>query len=499
MSAPPVAEVAAPAPSLNTVVRALSWVGAGHIVGQTFWFGSLIVLAALLPPKAFGTVAIGLLLVVAATRLMESGTRGSIIISKHLTRHEVRNTFAFNMVGGLLFAVVIAFAAKPMVDLFASGSNALVLAALGLSVAFYAPAIVPLALLEKNLQYKRRASVQVSATTTASIVAIVAALLGAGVWALVIRQVLFQVMLAGVGWWMALRAGVLPARDMSAPAHKWRLPRRPGAAAFLLFSLTDFIVFNADNLTVGHYTDTRRLGLYALAFTLAFAPVTQFSAQIGSVLFSATAASDPETIRRRTVSGVRLTCLVLLPAVPVAIVLAPVVIPAVLGQKWSGMVPVFQLLIIVGVAHAVMNVIGESLSGTGKIGYRARINLIWMVAMVGALIFLVQIDGIRGAGEAHLVLYLPVMIAYVVVGMRLLGSDWRRLAGPLLSVLLPFAVQTLVTVAVYYLLRNGVSGAARACIAAVAGLAAAAFYIRLMGREAIGEARQFVRAGRGTA
>jgi len=50
--------------------------------------------------------------------------------------------------------------------------------------------------------------------------------------------------------------------------------------------------------------------------------VTQFSAQLGNVLFPAAAMSDAETIRRRTIAGVRVVCLVLLPMIPVGIVLA---------------------------------------------------------------------------------------------------------------------------------------------------------------------------------
>ena len=308
MSATPVPAEASPlpagappaaAPSASVVVRSLSWVGAGHVVGQAFWFGSLLILAALLPPKAFGTVAIGLLLVTAATRTMESGTRGSIITSKGLTRIEVRNTLAFNLLMGITLAIVIALTARPMVSFFALGSNALLLAAFGLSVALYAPAIVPLALLEKNLKYRPRATVQVAATMTASILAVASAFLGAGVWSLVIRQLLYLAMLAVAGWFAAVRGGVC---GPGGGGLEWRLADAAAcwSSAFMLFSLTDFVVFNADSLTVGHLTDTRKLGLYALAFTLAFAPVTQFSAQIGGVFFSASSASDPETIRRWT-------------------------------------------------------------------------------------------------------------------------------------------------------------------------------------------------------
>jgi O-antigen/teichoic acid export membrane protein len=483
------------APSGAAVKRALSWVGIGHIVGQTFWFGSLLILAVILPPAAFGAVAIGLLLVTAANRTMESGTRGSIIIAKSLTRFDIRNTVAFNVLVGVGLAAVIALLASPISHFFASGSNALVLVALGIGVALYAPAIAPLALLEKNLQYKRRAGIQMAATMTASVVAVVAALAGAGVWSLVIRQLLFQVMLAVGGWIVAVRAGVIPRRVPDA-SGRWRLPRRAGAAAFMLFSLTDFAVFNADSLTVGHYSGTKQLGLYALAFTLAFAPVTQFSAQIGNVLFSASAASDPETIRRRTVSGVRITSLVLLPVLPAAIVLAPVLVPALLGEKWAGMVPVFQLLLVVGVAHAIMNVIGESLSGTGNINYRARVNAVWMVAMVVALIILVQLDGIRGAGEAHLFLYLPVVAAYVIGGMRMIGASWHDLAGPLRPILVAVLVQTVATAAVWYLLEGQVSEEATAIAAALAGAVACVVYLLTGGKETVRQASSLLRRSR---
>jgi O-antigen/teichoic acid export membrane protein len=273
---------------------------------------------------------------------------------------------------------------------------------------------------------------------------------------------------------------------------------RHGASGFMLFSLTDFVVFNADYLTVGHFTNPEQLGLYSLAFTTAFAPVTQFSAQIGNVLFPAAAASDPETIRRRTLAGVRLTCLVLLPMIPVAIVLAPVVIPNVLGQKWAGMVVPFQILIVVGVAHAVVNVVGESLSGTGHITFRAVVNIVWMVGMIVALIALVQLDGIRGASLAHLVLYAPVALAYGIWGIRLLGDRPLRLAAAVWAGTAPVVVQTVVTVAAAVALAEaGSPDRVRVWVAAALGCAGWVAYLATSGRGALREARTFFTAARG--
>src|SRR5215203_1227626 len=136
------------APSRGALRSAMSWVGAGHIVGQAFWFGSLLLLAVMLSPAEIGTVTVGLLLVTAATRLMEAGTRGTIIVAETLTRQRVSTAFASNLAAGVGLCVLIALASGPMAAAFAHG-QASVLAALGMSVALYAPAIVPLALLEK--------------------------------------------------------------------------------------------------------------------------------------------------------------------------------------------------------------------------------------------------------------------------------------------------------------------------------------------------------------
>src|SRR4051812_33552551 len=100
-------------PSRATLIRALSWMGAGHVVGQAFWFGSLLVLAALLPPSAFGTVTLGLLMVTAATRLMEAGTRGSIIVAEGLTRRQIMTSLTLNLSVGFALAALLAVLAQP--------------------------------------------------------------------------------------------------------------------------------------------------------------------------------------------------------------------------------------------------------------------------------------------------------------------------------------------------------------------------------------------------
>ena len=180
----------------------------------------------------------------------------------------------------------------------------------------------------------------------------------------------------------------MPPRPAGEPRR--RLPavrlRQPQWTGFFLLAAADFAVLNADVFVVGSLTRARGLGLYSLAFTLAFAPLTQIAWQVGRVLFPAAAATQRlQDVGRRTLVSLRLMALLLTPAVPPVVALSPV-LPELLGQRWAPMVVPFQLLLLAGVGQALVSVIGESLSGTGNVWFRARVNLVWATGMVGATV-----------------------------------------------------------------------------------------------------------------
>jgi O-antigen/teichoic acid export membrane protein len=274
-----------------------------------------------------------------------------------------------------------------------------------------------------------------------------------------------------MGWWSA--RDLVPPRAVTPAAAR----RPPGARAFLVLSIADFVALTCDNLVVGQSTDASRLGLYSLAFTLAFAPLTQFSWQIGTVLFPAAAATDDlATVARRTLRAARMTALILVPLVVPSLLLAPVVIPAVLGDDWRLMVAPFQLLLVTGVGHGIVNVIGESLSGKGGIRFRAWLHAGWALATVVTVAVLVNADGIRGAALAHLILFVPLAGAYATRGIRMLGSSPAALWRVLRRVAAAVAIEAAAGAAVWWLLdaADASTAIARTAAAIVALVVAAA-------------------------
>lgn len=479
-------------PATGVVARGVSWLAIGRIVSLGTWYPSLLVLAVLLPPGAFGIIAVATVVVAVINILMESGIGDSLVVAERLSASYLRRSVLRLAAAGAFFTGLTVAFADPILNTFARGADPAVLRVMVLSVLLAAVSVVPTALLKKTMNFKAIAVVSIVATVASSVAALVAAALGAGVWALVLRIVLSQ-LVATVLVWFAARDLWPRSRDGDA-----RPPRRTGATWFLALSVAQFCAQTFDNLIVGYFTDVTQLGLYALAFSLAYAPLTQVSWWIGGVLFPAIAAtSDPKLVRRRTLRALCLMSLLLLPLVPVAVVLAPPLIPAVLGPEWEGMVTPFRILVGVGVGHGVLNVMGETLGGSGRIALRARIDGTWALATMIAIAVAADAYGIRGAALAHAVTFSGLAAAYGWWGARSIGLTAGAASRALGGVVTGVLVQGAVTAATAVSLDALGAGAIPAALAGVvAGLAALAVMLRLGASSAVDDARQVLGAMR---
>ncbi len=443
----------------------------GHFGGQVAWFGSLIVLGVLLAPDSFGVVAAGLVIVNAGTLLMGAGTGGSIVSTRHLASGEIKASIRLNLLLGAGMTIALLVLAGPITRQFASGGDPAVLRWLSLAIVLHAATVVPNALLKKQMHFGKYAMASFGAYTTAGVVAVLLGFAGAGVWSLVLRIVLYEGTLAVLAIWFArsaLGAGQLVESDEGS--------RRSGGSWFFVLALANFVAFNADYMIIGRYTDAEQLGLYSLAFLLAFAALRQFSWQLGSVLFAASAATDaPADVQRKLTSALRIGSVAFLPAVIPAVVLAPIVIPAVLGDEWEAMVPPFQILVVAGFVHAILNIGAEFLSGTGHVDLRGRLSLVWAAAMVVTLLAVVPTHGILGAAVVHAALVVPMAVATTVLGARRLSLRTLDLVVPLRIGVFATFVQAAVTASIWAALEAfGLDDSWSVVGGALAGLVAAA-------------------------
>lgn len=459
--------------SSSQVARSMSYMAVGQVAGQISWFGSLIILGILLDPRAFGTVAAGLVLINAALPLLGAGTSGTLVSTRNLAPGQIWSSIRLNLlIASALVFVLVGFAG-PIVGLVAEGGDPSVLRWLSLAVVFHALTITPMALLKKTMRFGKHTLADVGAYTGAGVLAVATALAGGGVWALVVRLVLYQALLASIA--------IFFSRRMLAPSGVAELEAEEGDARrgggwFLLLAVTQFAASNADYVVVGRLEGAEQLGLYSLGFTLAFAPLRQFSWQVGRVLFAASAATEEgDRLRRQATTSLRLGGAMLLPFVVPAVLIAPALLPAVLGDKWEPMVPAFQILVVAGIVHAVSNLTAEFLSGTGHVDLRAKLSAAWAIGMIAILIVLVPRYGIVGGAISHVVAAVPLAIAILVLGADRLAMTRRSLFAALVPTTWAVLAQVIAGFAVIAAgSAIGLGSTAVSILATIAALAAGA-------------------------
>lgn len=481
--------VEVPRPNMSAVAGALRWKGLTFVVGQGSWYAALLVLAILLPPSAFGIIAIGTAVTTATALLINAGTAGAIIVTPQVGAAYIRGALIRTTTVGLALTGLAVLLAAPVVNTFAKGSDPDVLRVMMVTIVFAAVTIVPQALLQKTLRFKLLAVTVIAGALIASAAAIAAALLGAGVWALVIRLVVNQLVITILVWVYAL-----PLLPRGAGRERVR-PARGRATWFLVIATVTFCTLTLDNMIVGYLTDVTQLGLYALAFSLGFAPLRQISWHVGAVLFPSIAATtDPASVERRTLKSLRLMTLMLLPVLPPAIALAPAVIPAVLGGEWTGMVIPFQILLGVGIGQGLINVIGETLSAR-RVEVRGRIEVVWATGVLMGVAVGTALIGIEGAALGHLVAFCGFTTAYLWFGTPVIGLSPGRVLRAIRGVGGCVAAQAVATGLL--VVAAGAAGGGpmlAGFVAAAGGLVVLIALLWVSQRDLIGELGKFVAA-----
>ena len=154
-----------------------------------------IILVRLLGPKDFGQIGIIMFFISLSTVLMESGLSGALVRKKDTKEIDYSTIFIFNLFVSLLLMVVLISLSGYIADFYQDTNLKLILIISSLVLLINALRISQTVKLIKELQFKRKATYEIVAIAIASVVAIVLAMNGFGVWALVALQIITALIL----------------------------------------------------------------------------------------------------------------------------------------------------------------------------------------------------------------------------------------------------------------------------------------------------------------
>ncbi len=402
-------------------IYAAQWRWASLLLQGLLQFGFGILLARLLSPADFGLAAMAMIVVGLSATFAEVGLNSAVVYLRPLTERHVRTSFTLSIAVSLILAAALFVLAPAVARPFRNNALTPILRAEALLFVLSAPGITALALLRRNLDFRRLFLVEVvSYVVGYGAVATSLALLGFGVWSLVLG-VLAQ---AGLSSILALAACRHATRPLLAIQEARQLFGYGGAAT--LNSLVSYAARNTDSFIIGRWLGASPLGLYTRAFNLITVPLYYLATATTGVLFPAMSEIRADIRRFRTayLLGVQVTVLVAAPLSVGVAVAGPHLIAGLYGKGWSGATLALQILAAAGVFRAVYRLAGAVTYASG--------NVMAEVRRQAAFTLLVAAGGIIGTawGIAGVAIALSVGIVFMYLAMNQLSLNivegrWR--------------------------------------------------------------------------
>jgi PST family polysaccharide transporter len=403
----------------QTSLRGMRWAALSQLLAQVAMYGSFIVLARILTPAEYGTVALATMAVGFVAILNELGMAAALIQRQDLKPGHLHAAFVSNMAVGLTLAAGMFLAAPAIAAFFKNAEVAPLLQCLALGFPIVALNVVPRALMEKALRFKALGAVEAGAAIANGGLAIGLALSGFGVWSLVYGTLTgYFVQLIAV--WAV--SGFKPGTRFSGTEFKELFSFGASVLGTRLFS---YFNGNVDTMIVGRVLGAAPLGVYSLAYKLVTMPMLKVSHVVLRVAYPAFARMqhDDEALRRNYMRLTSTLALLIFPLLAGMAVLAPELITTVFGPKWLPAAQVTQILCLVGAFKAMVCSIGTIFLCKGRPDIELKLNIYGAIKLP---IFLIVGShwGVTGVATAYLLSSLTGAPVQQHFANRLIGLSW---------------------------------------------------------------------------
>lgn len=337
-----------------------------------------IVLARLLFPEQFGLIGMLMIFMAVSQAFLDSGFGAALIQKRNASQTDICSIFYFNILVGLLAAGLLCLFAPWIAAFYNQPILTSLTRALSLTIVINSFGLIQGVLLVRAINFKTQTKVSLIAGTLSGLIGIILAVMGFGVWSLVIQQIASSFFRTSFLWFYSSWRPELIFSFNS-------LREMFGFGSRLLFSsLLNQIFDNIYFVVIGRLFSAADLGFFTRAKTLNDLPSQTLGEMVGRVTFPvfSTIQDDPVRLKRGLKKALTTLALVNFPMmIGLALIARPLVL-ALLTEKWSGSVPFLQLLCIAGLLFPLHLINLNALQSLGRSDLFLRLEIIKKVLVV---------------------------------------------------------------------------------------------------------------------
>lgn len=393
----------------------------------------LAVVARLVAPAEFGVFAAALTIAVILGSVADWGV-SAFLVRADTDLDEVAPTVTFvAILSGSVLAGATMLSAPALAAVFAAPEAAAPIRVMAICLVLGGIAAVPTALLAREFRQDRIFWSNAVAFVPSNAVLLVLALDGHGAMAFAWSRVVAVACQGGFVLWSA---------------HRWYRPalHRRTLRAVLAFgvplagaNLVNYTLLSADYVVVGQHLGPAQLGAYVLAFNVASWATSILAAAINGVAMPAFSrvGAEPGPLAVALGRSGRAVALVAFPICTMTLVLADPLVRGVFGPRWGDSVPVLETLSLYGAGFVLVSLLSNLLVALGRTRRVLAMQVLWISALLPALLVGVRTTGVVGVAWAHVAVVLGVVLPVHVWAVgRHAERAWTTLGRAVLPPLL---------------------------------------------------------------
>lgn len=419
---------------VQKIISGARWVAALRLTAQTLSWISTIIVVRFISPGDYG---LNSMLEAPMELMMLISTLGldvALVQSKKLEQNQLRSAFGWLLaINFLLFltyffggALLAQYFNEPRLDALAK-----VLSVVFLLAPFRA---IPNALLDRDLQFKAKAIVELVAVVVGAATTLGLAIYGAGVWALVmgliVNRIVTSILLMILHPWIVRPTLGPEAAQMIALGGVVALA---GAILMLSNSLVSLIA--------GPTLGAHLLGIYAVAMQFALLPLSKFMPVINPILFPAFSRlqGQPEQAGYYLDRALSFASIFVFPIMIGLACVATDFVLVVLGEKWSEAILPLALISLAMPFRMVTNFIRPVMNGMGRADLNLKSSALTLALLLPAIPFAMKY-GVLGLAILWLVVEPVICLATAKMGQKAVTFSLGIMARNLLPALVSSAV-----------------------------------------------------------
>ncbi|MBB5851307.1 oligosaccharide flippase family protein [Amycolatopsis umgeniensis] len=409
-------------------VRGSLWLGAVNLVSKSSQMLVTLVLAALLTEGQLGVVALAVSLVNVGQVVQSVGVYDVIGRTGRDPRRMAGTVLTLSVGAGLVLAVALAAAAGPITASFGAPDAAGLVRLAAFGLPFSAAGGVQMGLMHRKLDFRRRLLPDGGGAILGAAVTVVLAVGGVGPASLVIGLVSTAVAQPLLG--ALAGGGVRPYWDTAAAGEALRWAVVVGPAA-----VVGALLVNLDYLVVGQLLGPEAVGVYSLAYRLAWVPYIMVAVVLGAVAFPVFTRLHREngTLAAALTRFTR-AVLVLTGGLYLALaVLADRVV--LLGARWADAAGPLTLLAGYGLGICLLQIWYQAVKATGHARRYLVLECVHLLLFAAGLVSSARLGITAVAAVQFGAAWLMVPLAWRVLAGLGVATPARELAGIITRVL----------------------------------------------------------------